>query len=430
MLTAPILTAPIPQNEEQRLAALDHLELLYAPPERAFDAIVHRLAEVFDVPVATMSLIDRDTQFYMSQVGLPAELANTRVLPREMTLCNHVVGNDRVMVVKDMSRDARFADSPAVLQGGMRFYAGAPLRSEGGFAVGSLCIIDRKPREISEREVQMLQMLADALMTEVKLRKISQDLRGISHRLAGKQRAIERELREAKAVQQFLLPPSHQTGRGMIVCHAYHPFDHIGGDFLDVRLREDGSAVLLLADVSGHGLSAALTSAMTKTSFQRLATTIERPYDLLTGINADLVRTVQTGRFMTAVAALYRPKDGSVEISSAGHPYPILIRGSSVQLLTTPNELPLLIDSDTEYSLSTRLEIHPGDRLLLYTDGAIEAVDPQGEMLAFEGLSRMVTAAQALHGEAFLKTIFDNISTFAKGKIRDDVALVTLECTP
>ena len=425
-----MLTAPIPQNEEQRLAALDSMELLYAPSERAFDAIVHRLAEVFGVPVATMSLIDRDTQFYMSQVGLPPDLAQTRVLPREMTLCNHVVGNGEMIVVNDMADDARFSDSLAVVQGGMRFYAGAPLRSEGGYTVGSLCIFDRTPREITEREKQLLQMLADALMTEVKLRKISHDLRGISHRLASKQRAIEHELREAKAVQQFLLPPPQQAGHGMIVCHAYHPFDHIGGDFLDVRLRDDGSAVLLLADVSGHGLSAALTSAMTKTSFQRLATTIERPYDLLTGINADLVRTVQTGRFMTAVAALYRPEDGSVEISSAGHPYPLLLRGSSVQLLTTPNELPLLIDTDTEYSLSTRIEFRPGDRLLLYTDGAIEAADPEGEMLAFEGLSRMVENAHELHGEAFLKTLFDGISTFAHGKIKDDVALVTLECTP
>ncbi len=424
-----MLAATIPENEEQRLAALDNMELLYAPSEQAFDAIVHRLAEVFNVPVATMSLIDRDTQFYMSQVGLPADLAQTRVIPREMAICNHVVGADQMLVVDDMSQDARFSDSPAVTQGGVRFYAGAPLRSEAGYTVGSLCIIDSKPREITEREKQLLQMLADALMTEVKLRKISQDLRGISHRLASKHRAIERELREAKAVQQFLLPPPLQSGSGMIVCHAYHPFDHIGGDFLDVRLRDDGSAVLLLADVSGHGLSAALTSAMTKTSFQRLALSVERPYDLLTGINADLVRTVQTGRFMTAVAALYRPQDGSVEISSAGHPYPLLLRGSSVQVLTTPNELPLLIDSDTEYSLSTRLEIHPGDRLLLYTDGAIEAANPDGEMLGFEGLSQLVLTAQALHGEAFLKTLFDGISSFARSKIRDDVALVTLECT-
>ena len=265
-----MLAAPIPTNEDLRLEELDKLDLLYAEPEAAFDKIVHGLATIFDVPVATMSLIDRGTQYYMSQVGLPPELANAKVVPRELAICGHVVGNDAMVVVDDLSLDTRFFDNPVVTEGGARFYAGAPLRTENGFAIGSLCIIDSKPRHITEREQQLLQMIADSLMAEIKLRKSSRELRGISRRMAQRHRALERELNEAKAVQRFLLPPPLQEGHGLVVCHAYHPFDHIGGDFLDACLRDDGSAVLLLADVSGHGLSAALTSAMTKTSFQRL----------------------------------------------------------------------------------------------------------------------------------------------------------------
>lgn len=425
-----MLLAPIPANDDLRLEELDKLDLLYAEPEAAFDKIVHSLAKIFDMPVATMSLIDRGTQYYMSQVGLPEELARAKVFPREFAVCSHVVGNDAMLVVDDMTLDERFADNPSVTEGGMRFYAGAPMRTENGFPVGSLCIADSKPRHISEREQNLLQMIADNLMAEVKLRKSSRELRGISQRLAQRHRALERELNEAKAVQQFLLPPPLQTGHGLIVCHAYHPFDHIGGDFLDACLRDDGSAVLLLADVSGHGLSAALTSAMTKTSFQRCAQKAERPYDLLTAVNTDLGRTVQLGRFMTAVAAIYRPRDGSVEISSAGHPYPILLRGDRAELLKTSNEMPLLIDPEVPYSLSLRVELRAGDRLLFYTDGAIEASNGRGAMFEFSGLQRLVEAKRGESGEAFLKHVFEGVSAFANGKLGDDVALVCLECLP
>jgi sigma-B regulation protein RsbU (phosphoserine phosphatase) len=419
---------PIPADEEQRLAELDKLDLLYAPPEEAFDRITRRLAEIFQVPISTMSLIDRENQYYLSHVGLPEPVASARVMPRGVSVCSHVVAANDGVVICDLAADPRFADSPAVAAG-LRFYASAPLRSDGGHPIGTLCIIDTKPRDLSPREAQLLQMIADVTMAEVKLRKTSRELGGISHRLAARQRAIDRDLNEARAVQQFLLPPPIQQGKGLVVCHTYHPFDHIGGDFVDVHLREsDDAAVLLLADVSGHGLSAALTSTMTKTTFQRLAAGVQRPYDLLTGINADLVRTVPAGRFMTALAAIYRPADCSVELSSAGHPYPILLREGATQILSTSSEIPLLIDADTQYGLSTRVDLRPGDRLLLYTDGAVEAADSAGQMLGFDGLANIIASAAEAGGADFLKRVFDRVFTFAHGKLKDDVALLSLEC--
>jgi serine phosphatase RsbU (regulator of sigma subunit) len=420
--------APLPENEDQRLAELEKLDLLYAPPEEAFDRITRRLAEVFDVPISTMSLFDRENQYYLSHVGLPEPVATSRVLPRNVSVCNHVVAANEGIVVRDLAADPRFAGGPAVAAG-LRFYASAPLRAEGGHPIGTLCIIDLKPRDLSEREAQLLQMIADTTMAEVKLRKASRELGGITQRLAARQRAIDRDLNEAKAVQQFLLPPPVQQGKGLVVCHTYHPFDHIGGDFVDVHLRDsDDAAVLLLADVSGHGLSAALTSTMTKTTFQRLAANVQRPYDLLTGINADLVRTVPAGRFMTALAAIYRPADCSVELASAGHPFPILLRDGAAQVLTTPNEIPLLIESDVQYRLSTRVDLRPGDRLLLYTDGAVEAADAAGDMLNFEGLAKIITSAAPAQGAEFLKRVFDGVWSFAQGKLKDDVALLAVEC--
>ena len=101
---------------------------------------------------------------------------------------------------------------------------------------------------------------------------------------------------------------------------------------------------------------------------------------------------------------------------------------ASAELLKTANEVPLLIEPELPYSLSTRVELRRGDRLLLYTDGAIEAADGQGGMLEFEGLLRLVESKRSEQGEIFLKRLFEGVSAFAHGKLSDDVAFVSLEC--
>ena len=230
-----MLLAPTRFNEEERLAELAKLDLLYTPPEQAFDRITGELARIFDVPVAMITLMDRDMQFFVSQVGLPAELAAARVAARDMSLCSHVIANNETLVVGNLNEDPRFQDNPTVTHGGAVFYAGVPLRSDNGLAVGTVCIIDAQPRELPPREQQLLQLLASEVMTAIKLRRATLELHGISQRLARRNAAVERELNEARIVQQFLLPPSPQRGPGFQIYHTYHPFDHIGGDFVDVH---------------------------------------------------------------------------------------------------------------------------------------------------------------------------------------------------
>ncbi len=412
-------TPPIPPDEEQRLVELDQLQLLYTTPEQVFDRITSQLADIFRVPLATMSLIDRDHQFAKSSSGLPEPL---HIIPRNLSICGHVVGNNDMLVIEDLAADPRFNDNPLIVQSGLRFYAGAPLRTDSGRPIGSLCIIDTKPRQLSHAEIRLLKLVAEGLMTEVKLRQVSRHLAERNH-------LIERSMIEARHVQRFLLPPSQQTGPGFAFYHTYHPIDQIGGDFTDMRHRDDGLVLILLADVSGHGPSAALTSAMAKTSFLRSAASATQPQELLTAMNRDLTGLVESGRFITAAAVVFDPSRQTAQLSWAGHPHPLLFRNHDAQLLHLPSDLPLLIDENKTYTQSLSLSLRPGDRLLLYTDGATDVTNPQGAFLDSAGLKSLAATALPLQGLPWLEKIWQSLNAYAQSPLRDDVALACLQVT-
>ncbi len=162
--------APIGENEDARLAELQSLNLLEAGPDKAFDRVTAKLAKIFQVPIALITFIDRDRQWFKSQVGLPEDLAREGSTPRSVSVCGHVVAKNEVLVVEDLARDRRFANNPLLKSRGLRFYAGVPLRGPSGQAIGSLCLLDIKPRKLSEHDRRLLEVFADDLSEEIKSR--------------------------------------------------------------------------------------------------------------------------------------------------------------------------------------------------------------------------------------------------------------------
>ncbi|MET1073666.1 MAG: GAF domain-containing sensor histidine kinase [Umezawaea sp.] len=143
-------------REAGRVAALRALHLLDTPPEDRFDRITRLAADLFDVPVALVSLVDADRQWTKSKAG-PA-LCET---PRALSFCTHVVASGALLEVPDASADPRFADNPAVVGGPhLRFYAGAPVTAPSGHVVGTLCVLDRVPRRLTGRQRAELGELA------------------------------------------------------------------------------------------------------------------------------------------------------------------------------------------------------------------------------------------------------------------------------
>ena len=169
-----MLPAPMPPNEEERLAELEGLNLLDTPSEADFDQVTARLTRLFKVPMALVTLIDKDRQWFKSHAGLPADLAEARSTSRDISLCGHVIAKDEVLIVRDLARDPRFANNPFVKENGLRFYAGVPLRGPNGFPIGSLCILDTKPREMTSQEQELLKMIAGDVMEQIKRRPVAE----------------------------------------------------------------------------------------------------------------------------------------------------------------------------------------------------------------------------------------------------------------
>ena len=147
--------APIPADEDERLSALRALLLLDTPPEERFDRLARFVAEQLDVPIALLTLVDGQRQWFKARVGLDATET-----PRDISFCGHAIMKNDLFIVEDASRDPRFSDNPLVTgEPHIRFYAGAPLSAPGGHRIGTLCVIDTVPRTLGSVELSILDAL-------------------------------------------------------------------------------------------------------------------------------------------------------------------------------------------------------------------------------------------------------------------------------
>lgn len=156
--------ARIPENEARRLAALRELAILDTPPEERFERLTRIAAAALDVPIALVSLVDRDRQWFKSCFGL-----DVRETSREVAFCAHVVYQQKELIVRDTLLDDRFADNPLVVEGPrIRAYTGIPLILEDGRCIGTFCVVDTRPREFNDTELSTLRDLRDLALEEIK----------------------------------------------------------------------------------------------------------------------------------------------------------------------------------------------------------------------------------------------------------------------
>ena len=170
----------IPADEAERLGALRAMRVLDTDPEERFDRFTRLAKRLFGVPIALVSLVDADRQWFKSRQGL--EVTET---PRELSFCGHAILAEDAMVVSDALDDERFADNPLVVEDpNIRFYAGSPLATPDGFRVGTLCLIDRKPREFDQEDRGLLSDLARMVEEELANAALAttDELTGIANR--------------------------------------------------------------------------------------------------------------------------------------------------------------------------------------------------------------------------------------------------------
>ncbi len=163
------MIAPTPGNEAERLAALKEYQILDTAAERMYDDLTLLAAHLCHVPIALISLVDHSRQWFKSKVGL-----HRQQTPRDVAFCAHTILHSDPLIVKDATKDARFADNPLVLRvPKIRFYAGFPLTTPEGFALGTLCAIDRRPHQLTPAQTHAMQALSGQVMALLELRRVS-----------------------------------------------------------------------------------------------------------------------------------------------------------------------------------------------------------------------------------------------------------------
>ena len=167
-----MVDVPTPLNEAERLATLAAYDVLDTPPEHVFDNIVRTASQICGVPVALVSLVDETRQWFKARVGIDASET-----PRELAFCAHTILSAKPMVVPDARVDERFADNPLVTgEPHIAFYAGAPLVAPDGLCLGTLCVIDREPRELTAAQLETLESLASVVVDSLEFRRVSRSL--------------------------------------------------------------------------------------------------------------------------------------------------------------------------------------------------------------------------------------------------------------
>ena len=163
------MSSPAPANETDRLAALRALDIVDSAPETAYDEITELAAQICGCPVSYISFIDDDRRWLKARYGLPAEVTDA---PRESAVCTTTICGTELLVIPDLKRDPRFENSPMVaLEPPCRFYCGMPLITDEGYALGTLCVMDFEPRQLSFEQTEALRRLSHQVLAQLELRR-------------------------------------------------------------------------------------------------------------------------------------------------------------------------------------------------------------------------------------------------------------------
>ena len=250
--------APIPTNDSERLAALYRYDILDTESEAEFDDFTRLAAQICGVPMALISLVDRDRQWFKSRFGFDATEG-----ARDVSFCGHAILGREVFEISDATHDKRFLDNPAVTEDpNLRFYAGAPLLTRNGSAIGTLCVFDSQPRTLTAEQIQALEALSRQVIRQLDLRLLVRREKELNRELARQSDFQKLLFDSAMAGVVTTVNPAFERLVGYAAAELIQQrnirFFHLDEE-LQARARE---LTTQLARTVGHGESICLSSAM------------------------------------------------------------------------------------------------------------------------------------------------------------------------
>ncbi|WP_320777965.1 GAF domain-containing SpoIIE family protein phosphatase [Streptomyces sp. CRN 30] len=449
---------PVPDEraERDRIAAVRRYDVLDTPQDGAFDRVAALAARLLDVPMASVTLVDTDRIRFLAVHGLEG----VEGLGRDAGLCDSAIRcDDTLVVVPDTLLDPVAADNPLVTDGpGVRFYAAAPITTGDGHRLGTVNVLDTRPRAVTEDEAAPLVDLAalvmdqlDARLSALRALRAERERREAESRRVALERAraeAEREAREraekdraavaafASTLQRTLLPPALPAVPGLeLACHYRTASAHeVGGDFYDVFPLDGERWAFFMGDVCGKGPEAATVTALARHTLRAAARIDPDPVTALSALNTELLTDVTAGsRFCTTVYGVLAPRGTAgftITLATGGHPpaYHLAADDSgTVSARAVRTEGGMLVGAFPQARFArTTFTLNRGEALFLYTDGLIEARTAEGAMLGDEGLTGFLHRRTGVPTATAL--VEDAIALLASlpDQAGDDVALLAL----
>jgi serine phosphatase RsbU (regulator of sigma subunit) len=355
---------------------------------------------------------------------LPPETLNP-----SQTAINQAISKKSAVITEDLNLaglDLKAAES-IVIQG-LRAVVAIPLyassrstadtgsEQEPGQLLGLIYLDSRRIAAFSALDRQILDALA------VQAASIMDNAR-LVERERERQR-LEQELSIARTIQQALLPHGLNDFPHLAVTGVHYPCHEVGGDYFDVLPVSENRSGVLIADVSGKGLGAALLTTMLQGALSGMSMGAD-PVKVFNHINRFLCQHAEVGRYATMFIGMVG-EDGMLEYIKAGHPSPLLLRQGKVSELYTEGSFPVGLIAEADYP-SARLQLEPEDTLVLFSDGITEAEDPDHELFEVTGLSKVLEGRVDESVEDLKQAILDAVRAFTRGASQsDDLTLLVV----
>jgi serine phosphatase RsbU (regulator of sigma subunit)/pSer/pThr/pTyr-binding forkhead associated (FHA) protein len=339
-------------------------------------------------------------------------------IPVSRTIIKQVMETQQAILSADAADDERFADSKSLVTVPIRAMMCAPLIDKEGKSFGVIQIDTVGERDrFREHDLRLLCTVSAQASLAIENARLHEEVM--------RQRALERDLELAREIQRSFIPKDSPELPGFAFFDYYQPANHVGGDFFDYVGMPDGRLGIVVADVVGHGVAAAMLTAKLAADVRFGLLSTQRPVDAVARLNATLSRDLLEDHFVTLVLAVLTPHSGKLTIVNAGHVPPLhgTPDGRVVDVAVEESGWPLGVDPNTVYG-QCEIELEPGDILALYTDGVNESLNLTGEMYGIDRIRKHIRAAPSDvvklgHG------IIDDIHKYVRGSAQgDDMCLI------
>jgi serine phosphatase RsbU (regulator of sigma subunit) len=424
---------PAALSDPDRLAALAASGQVGTAPEQAFDDLARLAASVTGCGIAAITFVGEHRTYWKSVPHLPYGGVEAWQNAVADDFCYFPIGMNGPFIVADAEKDPRTTGHPAIGPWGVGAWAGFPIVSPDGQPIGSMCVIDVSPRDWKPAELETLGALARAVSNEVNLRVTLETARTA---LEATQEALARTVELARSLQESLLPPVLLPVPGLDAAARYLPAtaggEMVTGDFYDLFQARGPRWTAVIGDVSGKGTEAAKVTALARYTLRAHAGGHLSPAGMLARLNTAMLAQ-GSPRFLTAALATFRATSAGVSgrLCLAGHP-PALIRRADGRVEEAGALGYLLGHTDAIRLSDVRFRLAPGDLLLLYTDGAIEArpaphsPEPRQPVFDDAALARTLADSAGLDAAATTGHVATALAACHGGWASDDTALLAL----